>query len=380
MAKSERLLVVVGSLAAGGTERVVSILASDWADRGHSVCVLTYSGDSADHYPVGASVERRRINLLWNSIGLVGRITDLFRRWLLLRNAAVSYRPDVVISFGEMTNVRVLLSTFGRGFPVVVSERIDPRRFPIPRIWRLMRRLLYPFASALVVQTDAVATWARGVVPRNRVVVIPNPLPATSTAQSRPSLLGHRKTVLAAGRLDRQKGFDLLLQAYAMAGLSTEQWQLVILGEGPERAALELQATELRLSDAVVMPGLVADPSPWMAHSELFVLSSRFEGFPNVLIEAMSAGLAAIAFDCASGPSEIVTHARNGFLIAPGDIASLASAIRRLVSDTSLRKRLGESARTAVRQRCDLTRVSATWESTWRAALLRSRANGIKPA
>lgn len=372
MAKSERVLVVVGSLAAGGTERVVAILASDWAARGHSVCVLTYSGDSPDHYWVRGSVERRRISLLWNSVGLAVKIKDLFRRWLLLRNAVVSYRPDVIISFGEMTNVRVLLSTFGSGLPVVASERIDPRQFPIPRIWRLLRRLSYPLAAALVVQTDSVATWAQRVVPRNRVAVIPNPLPAASTPQSRPSLLGNRKTVLAAGRLDRQKGFDLLLQAYAMAGLPTDQWQLVILGEGPERAALELQSTELRLSDAVVMPGVVADPSCWMQHSDLFVLSSRFEGFPNVLIEAMNAGLAAIAFDCASGPSEILSHDRNGVLVAPGDIASLASAIRRLASDAGLRKRLAESAQTDVKLRCDLTRISATWESTWRAALDRS--------
>jgi glycosyltransferase involved in cell wall biosynthesis len=116
---------------------------------------------------------------------------------------------------------------------------------------------------------------------------------------------------------------------------------LLILGDGSERAALERQAVELGLQDSVLMPGLVRDPERWLQHAQLYVLSSRFEGFPNALLEAMQCGVAVAAFDCPSGPGEIVRHEQTGLLVPAGDVDALAAAIARLAADADLRQRLG---------------------------------------
>jgi glycosyltransferase involved in cell wall biosynthesis len=193
--------------------------------------------------------------------------------------------------------------------------------------------------------------------------------------RSRPDALGTRRTVIAVGRLSREKGVDLLLHAFARAALPLSAWQLVILGDGPERPALEAQIRVLGLQHNVLMPGVVADPERWLQHAELFVLSSRFEGFPNALLEAMSCGLAAVAFDCPSGPGEIIRNEHTGLLVPPADADALTAAIARLAQDPDLRRRLGTAAALDVAQRFNLNRVAALWEAAWIRVAAHSVAN-----
>jgi glycosyltransferase involved in cell wall biosynthesis len=137
---------------------------------------------------------------------------------------------------------------------------------------------------------------------------------------------------------------------------------LVILGDGPERDALQRRAAELGLKDAVLMPGVVKLPEQWLQHAELFVLSSRFEGFPNALLEAMQCGLPVAAFDCPSGPAEIVRHEHTGLLVSAGDVAALAAAIARLAGDEDLSRRLGREAAADVASRFSLQHIASMWE------------------
>jgi GalNAc-alpha-(1->4)-GalNAc-alpha-(1->3)-diNAcBac-PP-undecaprenol alpha-1,4-N-acetyl-D-galactosaminyltransferase len=362
MTRSRRVLIVVGSLAPGGTERVVALLASHWADRGLNVSLLTYAGEKPDHYAVPASVNRLRISLLWESAGPASRALSEIRRRRTLRASIARSGAEIILSFGEATNVRVLSAALGLGIPVVVSERIDPRQYVIPKSWHLLRRLLYPLARYVVVQTDSVASWARAFVAESKIRVIPNPVRPVSQRYERPAAIAGRLWVVAVGRLAEQKGFDLLLDAYAQSKLTEAGWRLAILGEGPERDSLERKITQLGLSKSVLMPGTVGEPQAWMQHADLFVLPSRYEGFPNALLEAMSCGLAVAAFDCPSGPGEIVRHEQTGLLVPPGNVDALSAAITRLATDADFRRRLGSAAATDVAARFSIERVSAMWE------------------
>jgi GalNAc-alpha-(1->4)-GalNAc-alpha-(1->3)-diNAcBac-PP-undecaprenol alpha-1,4-N-acetyl-D-galactosaminyltransferase len=362
MTQPRRILIVVGSLAPGGTERVAALLAGHWAARGLAVSLLTYSGEKPDHYSLPASVNRLRINLLWESAGLASRAVSEFRRRRLLRESITRSGPDVILSFGEATNVRVLSAAFGLGTPVVVSERVDPRQYAVPRSWHVLRRLLYPLARFVVVQTESVAQWARAFLAASKVRVIPNPVRPISPRSERPATMGHRRSVVAVGRLAEQKGFDVLLDAYARSKLTAAGWQLVILGDGPERDALQRRIDELGLQGAVLMPGVVKNTEQWLQHAQLFVLSSRFEGFPNALLEAMQCGLPVAAFDCPSGPGEIVRHEQTGLLVPAGDVEALAAAIARLAGDADLRQRLGSAAAADVSSRFSLQHIGSMWE------------------
>lgn len=351
------VLLVVSSLSAGGAERVVSQLAALWAEKGWRVAVLTLSRAESDHYPLPASVTRVGLGLATNSSNFLQSLRNSTRRMVALRAAVRSFAPDVVVSFVDRTNVLLLLALIGSRIPTVVSERIDPTRHRLGLAWMLGRSLFYPRASAVVVQTESVALWAERVVPARKIRVIPNLVPNLRF----PSSGATTRTLLGVGRLDRQKGFDLLLEAYARSGVRRRGYRLVILGEGPERAALEELAAKLGVADVVDMPGVVEAPEDWMEQAAMFVLPSRYEGFPNALVEAMAMGCAVVAADCRSGPREIIRHECDGLLVPVEDVAALSQAIVSLIEDDRLRERLAKNA-VAVRERFSAPAILARWE------------------
>lgn len=343
-----RMTLVISSLAAGGAQRVMLDLARHLSDRGHSVSLITFSAGSDDFFAVPPGIERRALDLLGRSPSAVAAMMGNARRLLILRKAIAESNADVVLSFIDITNIAVILATFGLGVPAVVSERIHPRAHRIGLAWDALRRAAYPFCSRLVVQTEAVAAWGRRVVPRQKVAVIPNAVPRTAIERVQESDR-RENVILAVGRLDPQKGFDLLIRAFAASALFSLGWRLIIMGEGTERSALTRLSSELGLAEAVELPGQTRDPTQLMSTSSIFALSSRYEGFPNVLLEAMACGAAPVAFDCLSGPGEIIEQGVNGLLVPAGDVEAFGAALKRLANDDSLRRRLSNAARHVTR-------------------------------
>jgi GalNAc-alpha-(1->4)-GalNAc-alpha-(1->3)-diNAcBac-PP-undecaprenol alpha-1,4-N-acetyl-D-galactosaminyltransferase len=158
----------------------------------------------------------------------------------------------------------------------------------------------------------------------------------------------------------------LLIAAFANVAPAFPDWRLVIAGDGVERPALEALVADLGLSDRVSLPGVV-DATAHLADADLFVLSSRYEGFPNVLMEAMAAGLPVIAFDCQSGPSEVIRDGVDGLLVPPGDATALAVRMGQLMDDPDTRQRLGAAAPDVV-HRFGIERVMGMWEDLVDAA------------
>ena len=164
------------------------------------------------------------------------------------------------------------------------------------------------------------------------------------------------------GRLHQDKGFDLLIQAFKQLASAHPDWDLVILGEGGERAALEAQLRQSGMQDRVWMPGRVGNVGDWYASADLYVLTSRFEGLSNTLLESMASGLAAVCFDCDTGPREVVRDGVDGVLVRPnGDVPALCAALDAVMGDDAMRARMAAAA-TDVRDRFSANRVLARWE------------------
>jgi glycosyltransferase involved in cell wall biosynthesis len=340
---------------------MLSSMADYWSQHGVEVDLITLSDVEEDFFEISPAVRRVGLDCAGASRHLLAALRNNLRRVSRLRQVLSRAHADIVISFGDRTNVLTLLATWGQSCPVIVSERVDPRQLSIGIVWRVLRRLVYPIADALVVQTNAVAVeWASGVTSAAAVRVIPNfvrvpPLPKSSAAERIAS-----QFVLGVGRLTRQKGFDLLLRAFERASRSQPLWSLVIAGDGPERGALEILALELGIGQRVRFLGVVRSIASVLAQTGIFVLSSRFEGFPNALLEAMAAGVAVVSFDCPSGPRDIIRPGVDGVLVPPQDVDSLAKSLEELMRDPQRRQRLAEGAMSVV-CRFSEDQVMAAW-------------------
>ena len=326
-----RVTLVISSLDAGGAERVMSSMANYWVTRGWDITILTFANPASQpFYRLDPSVKYLPLGLFWESRHLFSGFWSNFKRIRKLRKAICESQPEAVISFIDQVNVLTLLSTIGLEVKVVVSERTDPNVYRIGIIWERLRWWIYCRASKIVVQTNSARQY---FLPRytKTTCLIPNPVVVDQFTSMENWNSGQAQQVISMGRLIEPKGFDLLIRAFSGLKDRFPNWILQILGEGPERPKLVSRSQTLGVSDRVQLPGIVKDPLCFLKRSQLFVLSSLFEGFPNALLEAMACGLPVIATDCPSGPRDIIRNGENGVLVPPGNVEFLMDAMIRLI-------------------------------------------------
>lgn len=350
-----RILFLVSSMQGGGAERVAAFLCNAWAEAGHQVTLMpTFSGKGNVVYDL-----EPRVHLDFLSDHVAGHRGRL-RRILALRAIYRSLKPDVVVSFLTDVNIAALLAGFGTRVPVVVSERSYPPLLqPKPRaLIRLLRRWLYPRAAAVIAQNRETARWLEAACPGSTVKVLPNPITLTP-APLRPTK--DRRMILSVGRVVASKRNRLLIDVFARIAPQFPDWDLVIVGDGPDCAPLMAHVATLGLGGRVLFPGRASDVSQWYARAGLYVLASEYEGMPNTLIEAMAHGLASVVFDILTGPRDVTDDGTLAVLL-PDDHhdARLETALRDLLSDENLREELGHKA-LAIRDVLSAKRILADW-------------------
>ncbi|HET8715595.1 MAG TPA: glycosyltransferase family 4 protein [Holophagaceae bacterium] len=365
-----RVCFFIWGLRAAGAERVLTFLANRWAAKGWDVTILTMEdGSLPPFYPLAPGIRIRPLGLMRDGGTAWSGLANNLGRLRVLRRAVREARPDVLVSFIDKANTLAVLATRGLGIPVVVSERTDPSRRSLGRAWERLRTFAYRRADALIFQSGAVRDWFPAPIAR-KGLVIPNPVPPPPPG-SAPPREGPRRAV-ALGRLYPVKGFDVLLEAFAAASTQVPGWELEIWGEGPERGNLERQVEALGLADRVRLPGLTDQPFEVLRASDLFVLPSRAEGFPNALVEAMACGKAVLCTDFGGAAREIVRDGLDGRVVPPADAGALAEALAELMADAGARDRLAAKA-PEVMARFEPEQVLAQWEAALAAAAGRGR-------
>lgn len=347
----KKILFVTRVLAAGGAEQVMAEVVKQSVSQGCQCKVIAIQpAERESVFPP----EVPFAVLPAPAGGLRGK----WETYSQVRRLAKEFKPDLVMSMPEDIGIYVVLGLLGTGIPVVVSERNNPWVMPDKKISRIARRIAYPFAKGLIFQTKQAASF----FPKSQQkkgVVLPNPL---DLSRIPPVYTGPReKKVLGAGRLDDQKNFPLLLEAFRRFHSTHPEYTLEIYGEGAKRAELEALAAQLLPLDVWKFPGRVNDLPQRVARAGMFVLSSDYEGVPNVLIEAMAMGTPCVSTDCApGGAASLIDNGKNGILVPVGDAQALSDGLCFMADHPEEAAAMGkESIR--VRQTLDARIVSAKW-------------------
>lgn len=371
-----KLFVVIYSLARGGAERVAVQMAGAWAQQGVEVTLVTLDSSDTDFFAVPAGVERIALGQTSDHASLVRRVRVACQRLVKLRRLLRERRPDAAVGFMVAAAVALAIGGFGLPGRRIGSERTYPPMMPLGVVGETIRRFAYGLLYSVVGQTRDCADWLKASTLARRVRTIPNsvimPLPGHSPrVVVTDHVHEHEKVLLAVGRFGPEKQFEGLVRAFASIADRHPEWRLVIAGGGELHLAVTRLAESLGVAERVIVPGPVGNIAEWYQRASAYVLTSRFEGFPNSLLEAMAYGLPVVAFDCKTGPSDMIDHGANGLLIAPQDFDGLATTLDRLLADESDRQRLGKAA-TAVRARFAESAVMKLWAEEMGGSFLRA--------
>lgn len=332
-----RVCFLTGTLnALAGAERMTATIANALAERGYAVTILSL-WDTASCFALHPSIQHEALFAERPSFKRAYAATVAGIRRHLKR-----HHIDVLVQVDTMLSLFALPAALGLGVRHVAWEHCHFDEDLGRRARRWARRLAARYCEQIVVLTERDRKrWMEALRPRSSVVCIPNPLPFPMPAQPAPRT---SKTVLAVGRLVHTKGFDVLLNAWAIVNEHAPDWKLMIVGEGEERPPLEALRDQLGLRSSVTLPGIYPDVTQAYEQASIFCLSSRYEGFGLVLIEAMAFGLPIVSTACETGPRELLEDGRDTVMVAVDDQAALADALLRLITDRSEADRFGHAA------------------------------------
>lgn len=346
---------VISGLKGGGAERVLLLLSNAFARKGYQIAIITFNGKDA--FIPDEGIQRIRLHGGKISNHSLRSFLNLGKFYLQGEN-----RPDLLISFmPSISFIAILIAKLYR-IKIIACEHINHERKD-SRLDQFTREKLYRFADFLTVLTSFDIDYYKKH--KAKVVVMPNPCTFKVVGQ----VPKHKqKIILAVGSLDRyeHKGFDNLLDILPQIVVKFPDWKLQIVGQGEKGLAdLQKKVAHLRLQDFVEFLGFRSDVDQIMRSSEIYVLPSRYEGLPMVLIEAMSQGMACIAYNCKTGPSDIISNGYNGLLIEDQNKMALQDGLEELMADPLLRKNLGENALRSMDQ-FQIEAIVEKWEKLFK--------------
>lgn len=319
----------------GGTERVASVIINELAKRKYHVHVLSLNGDPSNiFFPLEPNVKVTSLHM----DGMKG-IGKMFHSQRGIRRLVNSNHVDTFVTIESNMAIHSIPSLAFTGIQHVVWEHFNFKVSLGLASRSLARQLSLCFADRVVTLTARDKQfWEQGAWVRNaQVCHIPNPMfLEEQIVNEKPS-----KTVISVGRLTFQKGFDLLVDAWSQVPIQLrKEWKLLIIGDGEDKPLLEKKITELAIGDSIELVGATRKVFRYFEKASVYCLSSRFEGLPMVLLEALAFRLPIVAFDCDTGPDELIEHERNGILVEAENVNKMAQSLATLMADNNLRERM----------------------------------------
>lgn len=352
-----KLLFISGNLCDGGAQRVISVVSSKLAELGHDVSLILYARNEKE-YPLSDKV---KIYSLGNSFEEYSKLSE-FKRVKMLRVLLKQIKPEAAVGFLE-GGYGLYLSSFGMKFPKVASARIDPVHILSAKGLRSKINLRwFASANAVVLQTNGQLERAGNVKWKNKTVIA-NPVSQSALEYPEHDYAMSCKRVVMAGRLDEQKNYKMAIEAIKTVRESYSDVTLDIFGKGGYESEIRSFIDSNGLSDCVTLKGWTQKTTDEYARSDIYLMTSNYEGMPNALMEAMAVGLPCISTDCPTGPSDLIQDGVNGYLVPMGDSKVLADRIQKIISmEPSERQRLGLAAHNTMKEYFNESVIAKKWE------------------
>lgn len=349
MSKNGSILFVINTMLEGGAAKMMGFVANTAIDAFQNVYVTTFF-DQKTCSSLDADIDQKLLSLdcrdnLWR-----------LRCFQKLRKLISEIKPDCICAFIADVSVMARIASLGKKIVFASAERGDP--YAYSKKWIILEKWAYRKSDICFFQVERARDFFDDTI-KNKSIVIPNPY--TSTTIIQPNTGKRNKTIVGVGRLEYQKGFDILISAFAIVHEKHPDYTLVIYGDGSKRNELESLVTKLYLEDYISFPGYIKNVQEVLLHEGIYVLSSRFEGIPNSLIEAMAVGIPTISTDCSPGGPDFLTKGgTRGLLVPVEDEVKLADGIISLIENPELRMRIS-LAGIQVREELDESKIKKLW-------------------
>jgi len=333
-----KIAFVIANLNGGGAERAVSNLSLAMEKEGHDVSVILLDARNIG-YPYGGKIIDANIH---HASSKLGQIANLFKRVSKLKKIYKQHQFDGIFTFMESTGFPSVLATK----ETIVSVHDNPKS--LSKIYLPFYPYIYPRAKKIVACAKAIDEKLVELYGFKNTTTIYNSVDIDlAIERSKEAIPETRPFILALGRLVSQKGFDYLIEAFANSK-AKDNVDLLICGEGDDKEKLQVMIDERGMTGKIILKGNVENPFAYYAKADFYVLSSRHEGFPNILIEALACGCPCISFDCKTGPNEIIKDGENGLLIEAENVLALTQGIDRLHNDKALQDTFRKNANKSV--------------------------------
>lgn len=337
-----KIMFLYSSMRAGGAERMISGLANYYTQQGIDV-IIAVIDDLPSFYPLDPNVKLISLGGYHKSANIWQAIKNNIRLIRATRGTFKTEKPDCTVCFAINNLVYGLLAKGWLKTKVIGSERNNPN-YGKNRFWREMQKIAAPWADGFVFQTNGAKMCYPQSVQKNSEVIANGIFIDDLNANILPLSERIPDSICAVGRLHHQKGYDLLIKAFAKFLPTKPSYTLTIYGEGPERRKLEDLIHNLGLNGKVILAGKISNVLEEISKKKIYVLSSRYEGMPNALIEGMASGCACISTDCDFGPRELIIDGINGILVPVEDIDAMATALQKLAKDSGLCEKTAQNA------------------------------------
>ncbi|HET8804193.1 MAG TPA: glycosyltransferase [Aequorivita sp.] len=340
----KKITCIIHSLTIGGMERVMSLLLNDFSGRKNVQLDLILIGRTREiSYCIPKNITIHSPDFKFNDNK---RVYHTIKTIWFIRKTLKKLKPDTILSFGEFWNNLVLLSAYGLPYPIFISDRSQPNK-NLGKVQNFLRNTLYPKASGFIAQTQYAAENAKRKDRNKNICAIGNPV---RQVIQKSAVYSREKMVLSVGRLIKTKHFDDLIRMFVE--LDQPDWHLVIVGGNAKRqdqlSELYKLIMTLGAEDKVTLTGEVRNVEEYYQKASIFAFTSSSEGFPNVIGEALSHGIPVVAYDCMAGPSDLIIHNKNGYLVKTHNHKEFKKKMRSLMQDEQRRMELAKNAKPSI--------------------------------